>query len=462
MIKKIFFLCILLTGGLFAGETVTSANFGDTSQLFQVLLANAGLTMHPYVDFGNTAWVLVASALVMLMTLPGLAFFYGGLVKRKNVLSVLMQCVIALAVISLMWVIFGYSLTFSSGKGALAGFIGGLDWAFLRNVGMEPSPYTIAQPYARIPHLLFMIFQGMFAVITPALIIGAFAERMKFSSYLIFTVLWSVFVYMPIAHWVWAQDGWLFKMGAIDFAGGIVVHISAGIAALVTAMFIGKRKNLKGTPPHNLAFTVLGTGLLWFGWFGFNAGSVLAADGLAANAFVVTNTAGAMAALMWLILDWISLKRPTMLGVATGAIAGLAAVTPASGFVDIKGAIMIGAIVSIICYYFVVIIKPKFGLDDALDAFGVHGIGGMWGSLAVGLFATPLVQSSYQGLLYGSAHLLKVQFIAVASTVAYSFVVTSIIYYLINVTIGIRVTEKAEAMGLDISDHNERAYTVLE
>ncbi|MDD5457017.1 MAG: ammonium transporter [Candidatus Margulisbacteria bacterium] len=419
--------------------------------------------MKPFIDSGNTAWIIMASALVLLMTVPGLAFFYGGLVKRKNVLSVLMQCFISLCLVTLLWVICGYSLAFAPGKGSLAGFIGSFDWAMLKHVGFEPSPYTIAQPYARIPHQLFMIFQCMFAVITPALIIGAFAERMKFSAFLVFTVLWSLFVYAPVAHWVWAADGWLYKMGVIDFAGGIVVHINAGIAALVAALVIGKRKYLRAIPPHNLAFTVMGTALLWFGWFGFNAGSALAADGLAVNAFVVTHVAGATAALTWLVLDWIILKRPTILGVATGAIAGLAAVTPASGFIDVSGALFIGILVSIICYIFVIFIKNWAGYDDALDAFGVHGVGGAWGTIAAGLFATPAVQAAYSGYFYGgNPHQLKLQIFAAIVSALYSLIITFIIIKGIDLVIGIRVSEREEAMGLDVSEHNERAYTVLE
>lgn len=418
--------------------------------------------MIPHIDSGNTAWVMMATAMVLLMTVPGLAFFYGGLVKRKNVLSILMQCFVTLSVVSLLWVICGYSLSFSPGKGAFAGFIGSLDWAMLRHVGMEPSPYTIAQPYARVPHLTFMIFQSMFAVITPALIIGAFAERMKFASFLVFTVLWSLCVYAPVTHWMWSGDGWLFKMGAIDFAGGIVVHVTAGIAALVTAIIIGPRHNLRPTPPHNLTHTAMGTGLLWFGWFGFNAGSALAADGLAASAFVATNTAGAAAALTWFALDWIFQKRATMLGIATGAVAGLAAVTPASGYVDVAGAMLIGLGVSVICYLFVMVLKSRLRFDDALDAFGVHGLGGIWGSLAAGLFATPLVQPAIKGWMYGNFHLFKVQMVAVGVTIVYSFVMTYVIYSVIDRVMGVRVSEREEAMGLDVSHHNERAYTVIE
>jgi ammonium transporter, Amt family len=419
-------------------------------------------SVKPYIDSGNTSWVLICTALVMFMTMPALAFFYGGLVKRKNVLSVLMQCFITLAVVSLLWVTFGYSLSFSHGKGFLSGFIGSLDWAFLKNVGFEPSPYYVAQPTARIPHLAFMIFQGMFAVITPALIIGAFAERIKFSTFLVFIVTWTTLVYFPVVHWVWASDGWLYKLGVLDFAGGIVVHVNAGIASLVTAWIIGKRRYLKPTPPHNLTYTLLGAGMLWFGWFGFNAGSALAADGLAANAFVVTNTASAMAAFTWAILDWLIAKKPTILGVATGAIAGLATITPSAGYVGVFGAICIGFIASCVCYIFVMKIKPIAHYDDALDAFGVHGIGGIIGSLLTGIFATSAVQSSYKGLLYGNIKQFLLQLLGVGVVTVFSLIMTIAIYVLLDKIMGVRVTEKEEAMGLDVSQHNERGYTVIE
>lgn len=416
----------------------------------------------PYIDSGNTAWLLVATALVMFMTVPALALFYGGLVRRKNILSVLMQCFVIMAIISLQWVLFGYSLAFGPGHGALGGFIGSFDWAFLKNVGMDVSPYYISQATARIPHLLFMAFQMMFAVITPALIIGAFAERMKFSSFVLFTLLWATFVYDPIAHMVWSADGWLFKLGALDFAGGTVVHINAGIAALVTALFIGKRVNVhKGIPPHNLTYTMIGAAMLWFGWFGFNAGSGLAADGLAASAFVVTNTATAAAAVVWMIMDWIFHKKPTMLGIATGAVGGLVAITPAAGFVDVMGSLIIGAGVSIICWFMVVVVKSKFGYDDALDAFGVHGIGGIWGAIATGLLACPAI-FGYKGLFYGNPGQLKIQLIAVAVSIVYSFIVTAVIFKVVDLILGMRVSEKEETMGLDVTQHNERGYTLLQ
>ncbi|MEK6647316.1 MAG: ammonium transporter [Candidatus Firestonebacteria bacterium] len=408
------------------------------------------------VNSGDTAFVLISAGLVMLMT-PGLAFFYGGMVRRKNVLGILMQCFIALCVLSLQWVLFGYSLSFSPN----GGFIGNLSWFALKGVGFEPY----ADYAATIPHQAFMIFQAMFAIITPALIIGAFAERMKFSAFLIFTILWTTLVYDPVAHWVWGIGGWLRNLGALDFAGGIVVHISAGIAALVVALLIGRRKHYddKPIPPHNLPFTVLGAGLLWFGWFGFNAGSALAANSLAVSAFVVTNTAGAAAGLSWALLEWKINGTPTVFGVVTGAIAGLAAITPAAGFVNVLSAILIGSLVSIFCFIAVSIIKPKFGYDDSLDAFGVHCIGGIWGVLATGLFASKVVNpAGADGLFFGNPKQFIIQLIAVLVTVGYSFIVTFIIYKLVDLFVGIRVNEKDEIMGLDLTQHHESAYTILE
>ena len=408
------------------------------------------------INTGDTAWVLISSALVLLMT-PGLAFFYGGMVRRKNMLSILMQCFIIMCVLSVQWVVFGYSLAFAPSKG----FWGGLSWMGLHGVGLEPY----ADYAATIPHQAFMIFQGMFAIITPALIIGAFAERMKFSAFLIFTLLWATFVYDPLCHWVWGSGGWLRNFGALDFAGGTVVHINAGIAALVTAIIIGRRKNLdKNIPaPHNLPFIVLGTGLLWFGWFGFNAGSALAANGLAVNAFVVTNTAAAAAGLSWALIEWSRNGKPTMFGVASGAVAGLVAITPAAGFVNVTSALIIGFLVSIFCFIAVSIIKPKFGYDDSLDAFGVHCIGGIWGALATGLFASKAVNAAgADGLFFGNPKQLLIQALAVLVTIVYTGVVTFLIYKLVDIFVGVRVNEKEELMGLDLTQHHERAYTVLE
>ncbi len=408
------------------------------------------------INSGDTAWVLISAALVLLMT-PGLAFFYGGMVRRKNVLSVLMQCFIIMCVLTLQWVLFGYSLAFAPSKG----FWGGLQWLGLHGVGLQPySDYA-----ATIPHQAFMVYQGMFAVITPALIIGAFAERMKFSAFLIFTLLWATFVYDPLCNWVWGMGGWLRNLGAMDFAGGTVVHINAGIAALVTAIVLGKRTNLdKNIPtPHNMPFVVLGTALLWFGWFGFNAGSALAANGLAVNAFVVTNTAAAAAGLSWALIEWMRNGKPTIFGVCSGAVAGLVAITPAAGFVDAFSAIIIGLMVSVFCFVAVTVIKPLFGYDDSLDAFGVHCVGGIWGALATGLFASKLVNpAGNNGLFLGNPKQLLIQLFTVLVTVVYTGIVTFVIYKLVDIFIGVRVDEKAEVMGLDLTQHHERAYTVLE
>lgn len=408
------------------------------------------------INSGDTAWVLVSSALVMLMT-PGLAFFYGGMVRRKNILSILMQCFIVLCVISLQWVLWGYSLAFGPGSS----FVGGLSWLGLNGVGLEPNPDYAAT----VPHQAFMIFQAMFAVITPALIIGAFAERMKFSAFLVFIVLWATFVYDPICHMVWAVGGYLRNMGALDFAGGTVVHINAGIAGLVTALMIGRRRGYenKPTPLHNLPFVVLGASLLWFGWFGFNAGSALGAGALATSAFVVTHIAAAAAGLSWALLEWKVSGKPTIFGTATGAVAGLVAITPASGFVNVTGAIVIGLLVSVFCYIAVSVIKPKLGYDDSLDAFGVHCIGGIWGALATGLFATKVINSAgNDGLFFGNPALFIIQLKTVVITIVYSAVVTFIIYKIVDMIIGVRVDDKEEAMGLDLTQHHEQAYTVLE
>ena len=424
--------------------------------MISIGLAQETAVVAPKIDTGDTAWILMCTALVMFMT-PGLAFFYGGMVRRKNVLGILMQCFFILCVMSLQWVILGYSLSFAPGEG----FWGGLKWMFLSGVGLDPYPdYS-----GTIPHQVFMIFQSMFAVITPALIIGAFAERMKFSAFVLFILLWATFVYDPVCHWVWGMGGWLRKLGALDFAGGTVVHINAGVAAIVTALVIGKRKNFDHTPipPHNLPFTMLGTALLWFGWFGFNAGSALGANGIAANAFVVTNTAAAAAGICWSVIDWIVVGKPTMLGIVTGAVAGLVAITPAAGFVNVQSAMIIGIVVSIICYMMVTYIKPKLGYDDSLDAFGVHGIGGIWGAIATGLFASKSVNpAGADGLFYGNPKLLMIQLITVGVTIVYSLVVTFIIYKVVDLVVGVRVNTKEENIGLDLTQHHEGAYTVLE
>ena len=408
------------------------------------------------ISAGDTAWVLISAALVMLMT-PGLALFYGGMVRRKNVLGILMQCMIVMCLMSVQWVLFGYSLAF----GPDTGFWGGFAWFGLNGVGLEPY----ASYAATIPHQAFMIFQGMFAIITPALIVGAFAERMKFSAFLIFILLWATFVYDPICHWVWGTGGWLRALGALDFAGGNVVHISAGVAALVTTMFIGKRKNLNGhvPAPHNLPFVVIGTGLLWFGWFGFNAGSALGANGLAVSAFVVTNTSAAAAGLTWALIEWLHNGKPTMLGTVSGIVTGLVAITPAAGFVSVLSALLIGFSASLICYVSVTIVKPKLGYDDSLDAFGIHGVGGIWGALATGLFASTAVNpDGANGLFFGNPQLFLIQLYSVGATIAYAFIATAIIYKVIDLTLGMRVTEEEELIGLDLTQHCERAYTIVE
>jgi len=407
---------------------------------------------------GDTAWVLMSTALVLLMTMPGLAFFYGGLVRRKNVLSILMQCFIILCVISLQWVLFGYSLAFGPD---IHGIIGNLSWAGLRGVGPMPN----ADYAATIPHSVFMIFQMMFAVITPALIIGAYAERVKFPAFLLFTLLWATFVYDPLAHWVWGTGGWLKNLGALDFAGGIVVHVSSGISALVLALMLGKRigYNHKPIRPHNLPFTVLGAALLWFGWFGFNAGSALAADGIAANAFITTNTATAAAGLAWALIEWWHNGTPTILGTATGAVAGLVAITPACGFVNPMNAIFIGIMVAVVCYIAVAVIKGKLGYDDSLDAFGVHGVGGTVGTIATGIFAQKAINAGgADGLLFGNVHQFLVQGMMLIVAVAFAAIMTFIIFKIVDALIGMRVEEKNEIVGLDLTQQSEAAYTVIE
>lgn len=410
------------------------------------------------INSGDTAWILMSSAMVMLMTAPGLAFFYGGLVRRKNVLATMMQSFFVLCLLSIQWVLWGYSLSFGPDKGH---FIGSLAWFGLNGVGMAPNP-----DYAStIPHLLFMAYQMMFAVITPGLITGAFAERMKFSSYVIFTLLWATLVYDPVCHWVWGQGGWLRNMGALDFAGGTVVHVSSGISALVCAFVLGKRRGYgrEPMPPHNLPLTILGASLLWFGWFGFNAGSALGANELAVWAFIATNTASAAAALTWMFIEWKVIGKPTILGGATGAVAGLVAITPAAGFVSPVSAIAIGIIVSIVCYVAVAVIKLKLAYDDSLDAFGVHGVGGTIGALLTGIFAQKIINpAGNNGLLFGNPSQLGIQATGVIVTMLYSVIVTLILLKVIDAVIGLRVPDEEEVIGLDITQHEESAYTILD
>ncbi len=409
-------------------------------------------------NFGDTAWVLMSSVLVLMMTAPGLAFFYGGLVRRKNVLATMMQSFFIACIISIQWVLFGYSLAFGPDVGH---FVGNLSWAFLANVGSAPNP-----DYAgTIPHQLFMVFQLMFAIITPALITGAFAERMKFSAFVIFTLLWTTLVYDPICHWVWGTGGWLKKMGALDFAGGTVVHVSSGISALACALMLGKRKGYSenAIPPHNMTYCFLGASLLWVGWFGFNAGSALAANELAVSAFVATNTATAAAALAWSIIEWMTHKKPTVLGAATGAVTGLVAITPACGYVTPVSAIFIGLLAGVVCYISVSVLKQRFGYDDSLDAFGVHGVGGMTGALATGLFAQKIVNSGgNDGLFFGNSGQLGVQALGVLATLAYAFAVTMLILKILDVVMGLRVSEEDEVIGLDHTQHRESAYTLID
>jgi Amt family ammonium transporter len=393
------------------------------------------------------------------MTIPGLAFFYGGLVRRKNVLSILMQCFIITCVISLQWVLFGYSLAFGPDTGL--GIIGSLKWAGLNFVGGQPN----ADYAATIPHQVFMIFQAMFAIITPALIIGAFAERMKFSAFLIFTVLWATLVYDPLAHWVWGTGGWLRNLGALDFAGGIVVHVSSGISALTLAILLGKRCGYTQQPfrPHNLPFTVLGAALLWFGWFGFNAGSALGANELAANAFVTTHIAAAAAGLTWALIEWWHHGAPTILGAATGVVAGLVAITPACGFVNPMNAIFIGILVALFCYIAVVMLKSWLGYDDSLDAFGVHGVGGIWGTLATGLFAEKAVNAAgADGLLFGNSRQFFVQLLLVVVVPLFAAGMTWILFKAVDALVGMRVEKQDEIVGLDLTQQSESAYTVIE
>ena len=402
---------------------------------------------------GDTVFVLLSAALVMLMT-PGLALFYGGMVRSKNVLGTLMQSFFILGIISIEWVLWGYTMSFGPDHG---GIIGGLTMLGLNGVGMTPSP----DYGSTIPQLAFMIFQCMFAVITPALITGAFAERMKFGSFVLFTLLWATFVYNPLCHWVWGIGGWMGKLGALDFAGGTVVHISSGISALAAALIMGKRLGYGTTSfiPHNLPMTLTGAALLWFGWFGFNAGSALAADGLAASAFVVTHLASAAAAVSWIVFEWIHRGKPTTLGVASGAVAGLVAITPASGFVGPMSSLIIGFLGGAFCYGGV-LLKTRLGYDDSLDVVGVHGVGGTWGALATGLFASTEINSGgANGLFFGNPGQLWIQFISVAATMAFAFIMTLIILKVVDMVMGLRISEEEERMGMDTSIHNEAGYT---
>ena len=404
------------------------------------------------VNAADTAWLLVSSALVMLMT-PGVALFYGGMVRRKNVLSTIMMSFAVLGLVGLLWVLYGYSLSFGPDKG---GIIGGLDFIGLRTVGQEPSSVYATT----VPHLAFMAFQGMFAIITVALVTGAVVERMKFSAFIVFSTLWLTIVYCPVAHWVWGSGGWLAKLGTLDFAGGIVVHILAGVSALALASLVGPRKGFREKEPmepNNIPMVLLGAGLLWFGWFGFNAGSALTSGGLASSAFVATNTSAAAGAFTWMILSWIY-RRPTVLGTATGAIAGLAAITPAAGFVSPLMGIPIGIVAAVVCYY-CMLLRTRRGIDESLDVWAVHGMGGTWGVLATGIFASVAVNAAgANGLIFGNAMQLAKQLLGVAVVWVFAFAATWVLGKIVDVTMGLRVNATEETVGLDISQHGERAY----
>ena len=428
MKKRIFyltgFLCLFLTSSVFAEKQGTTVNATDT------------------------VFILISAALVLLMT-PALALFYGGLVRKKNVLSTMMHSIIAMGILTLEWVIFGYSLSFGPDIG---GIIGGLKYAFLNNVGYAPSSVA-----PTIPHAVFMIYQCMFAIITPALISGAIAERMKFSAYLLFIFFWSLFVYYPAAHWIWG-GGWLSKLGVMDFAGGLVVHATCGVSALVAAIMVTKRKKFmrEALLPHHLPIVITGAGLLWFGWFGFNAGSALAVNSVAVNAFLTTHISAATALFVWILIEWKLNGKPTTLGAATGAVAGLATITPAAGFVSPMSAILIGFAAAVICY-FAIGLKEKYKYDDSLDVFGVHGIGGILGTLSAGLLAQKYI-NGVDGLFYGNAKAFIIQAIGTAAIVVYSIVITFIILKIIGAVVGLKVSEEEEYTGLDLSQHGESAY----
>lgn len=459
-------LCIMPT--LAAQDSITNSQYSvpetvSVSSAPELLDENAEKTESPELNVGNTAWMLVATILVMLMTIPGLAFFYGGLVRRKNVLSIMMQCLALTALISVLWIAFGYSWVFGTqymeNDSWIGFFMGGFDKVFFNGIGIN----TLIDG-AHIPEMLFAMFQCKFAIITPALIVGAFAERIKFSGFLLFSALWAIIVYNPMAHWVWG-GGWMQEMGAIDFAGGTVVHINAGVSALVMAILLGRRKGYRtiGHPitPHNIPFVVLGTALLWLGWFGFNAGSGLAADGLAVNALTVTHLATAVAALTWMILEFIINKKPTIVGICTGSIAGLVAITPAAGSVDVIGAFFIGLVSALVCFMMVAWVKPKLKYDDSLDAFGVHGVGGFVGAILTGVFATQFIsgEGGVQGALYGDFHQLWVQIVCNGAAIIYSAVLTFILFKIVDKLVGLRVNKSQESLGLDITQHGELAYS---
>jgi Amt family ammonium transporter len=433
-------------------ESIRDKRFALGAALLGALALPGAAVAEDQLSAGDTAWMLTATALVLFMTIPGLSLFYAGMVRAKNGLSVMMQCFTITALMTVLWAVIGYSIAFG-GEGP---YWGGLDKLFLKGLTVDSLSGTI-------PESVFMTFQMTFAIITPALIVGAFAERMKFSSLLWFVTLWLIFVYAPIAHWVWGDGGWLGDKGILDFAGGTVVHINAGIAGLVAALIVGRRKGWPRTamPPHNLMFTLTGAAMLWVGWFGFNAGSELAADGTAGMAMTVTQIATAMAALAWMFSEWITHGKPSALGIASGAVAGLVAITPASGSVGPMGALAIGAASGILCFITVAKIKPALGFDDSLDAFGVHGIGGITGAILTGVFCAESLGGAGFGVESGGmAAQVMVQALGVGATLIYTGVVTAIILFLLKFTIGLRVSEEEETEGLDLSQHDERAYNL--
>lgn len=461
--KKFFgFLIILIFFGLGLswGENIGNAqdkenpipSLAIAGEQAQTLQKTSPAPEVSKINPGDTAWILMSAALVMLMT-PGLALFYGGMVRTKNVLGTIMHSFMIIALISVQWMLIGYSLAFGPTRG---GIIGDLSWFGLNGVGLTPNPDYAAT----VPHQAFMIYQAMFAVITPALLMGAIAERMKFKAFVIFALLWSTLVYDPIAHWVWGAGGWIREMGALDFAGGIVVHISSGISALAAALLLGRRKGFGMEPmaPHSLPMTIAGAGILWFGWFGFNAGSAITAGMLSTSAFVVTHLAGAAGAISWALVEWIYKGKPTTLGLVSGAVAGLATITPAAGFVPPWAALIIGLSAGIFCYGGVVA-KNKFGYDDSLDVVGIHGVGGTLGALSIGLFATQTINpAGRNGLFFGTPELLGAQAFAVIVTWVYAFGITFILLKILDWTIGLRVSEEEENSGLDLSQHSETGY----
>lgn len=446
---SVLLFVLIFSGVLLAEEKAPSPVLPSAGESAPVAVSPSATQAAPKIDTGDTAWMIVATALVMLMSLPGLALFYGGMAKRKATLNTMAMSFTGFCIASVLWVVYGYSFAFNTDIGGIIGSPGKI---MLAGVGVN----SITDLAKTIPEYVFIVFQLTFAAITVALASGAYIERLKFSAWVLFTVLWMTFVYVPVAHWVWG-GGFLAKLGALDFAGGTVVHINAGVAGLVGALLLGKRKDAS-LMPNNLTLTLIGTGLLWFGWFGFNAGSALASNGLAGAAFLNTNTATAAAAITWMIVDWMYAKKPTVLGMASGAVSGLVAITPAAGFVNLTGAFLIGIIAGIIPYFAVASLKPKLGYDDALDAFGIHGVSGTIGAILTGIFADPSVNEAGKGLLYGNPGQLVTQIIAASVTIIYSALATAIIFLAIRAIVGLRVDLEDEIGGLDESQHGEKAY----